>query len=292
MSRALFVTLLLALLPATATATAQMHDGHGAPADGTSVDVQFAAFGPMTVDVLAGDRITWTNVSARRHDVAADDGSFDSGSLFPGAMYARAFDREGAVTYLCTLHPFMRGTINVHDLLMTAPHEPGAPGRPFAASGRTALPAGTPITIEADSGSGFAPVASTKAAADGTFSASLRPTASAQLRAVAAGVQASPAVPLLVLDRKVSAVLRGGRVRASVGPASPGATVVLQLYLRAHFGWWPVRTHKLDRNSRSSFRVSLRHAVRARVVLTLADGATPLAVSPTLRLPPARSHGR
>ena len=80
--RALIVALALAAVPATASA--QMHDGHD-PAGGASVEVQFAAFGPANVDVLAGDEITWMNVSVRRHDVAATDGSFDSGSLFPGA---------------------------------------------------------------------------------------------------------------------------------------------------------------------------------------------------------------
>jgi plastocyanin len=288
MMRALIVALALAAVPATAGA--QMHDGHGmgAPGPGTSIDVQFAAFGPANVDVLAGDKVSWMNVSVRRHDVAADDGSFDSGSLFPGGMFQRTFDQEGAVPYFCTLHPTMRGTINVHELLLTAPAEPAAPGRPFQATGRTALPSGTPISIEADTGTGFAPVATTKAADDGTFAATLHPATSGQLRAVAAGVQASPPVTLVVLDRKVSAVANGGRIRASVAPASPGATVVLQLFLREHFGWWPVSTRKLDRNSRASFGVGSRHGVRARVVLTMADGATPLAVSPTLRLPRAR----
>ena len=283
--RALIVALALAAVPATASA--QMHDGHD-PAGAASVEVQFAAFGPANVDVLAGDKITWMNVSVRRHDVAATDGSFDSGSLFPGAMFQRTFAQEGSVPYFCSLHPTMRGTINVHDLLLTAPGEPGAPGRPFQASGRTALPAGTPISIEADTGTGYATVATTKAGDDGTFGATLRATTSGQLRAVAAGVEPSPPVNLLVLDRKVSAVAHGGRVRATVAPGSPGATVVLQLFLREHFGWWPVSTRKLDRGSHASFRVGSRGAVRARVVLTMADGATPLAVSPTLRLPPAR----
>jgi len=290
MMRALIaVTLALAAVPASAGA--QMPDMHG-PGAGTSVDVQFAAFGPANVDVLAGEKVTWMNVSVRRHDVAADDGSFDSGSLFPNAMFQWSFSQEGAVPYYCTLHPTMRGTINVHDLLLTAPAEPGAPGRPFQATGRTALPSGTPISIEADTGAGYATVATTQAADDGTFAAVLRPSTSGQLRAVAAGVQPSPPVTLVVLDRKVSAVAKGRRVRATVAPGSPGATVVLQLFLRERFGWWPVSTHKLDRNSRTSFRVGTRRAVRARVVLTMADGATPLAVSPTLRLRPSRPHAR
>jgi plastocyanin len=278
----------LATLALPASASAQMmdmdHGAHGA----AGVDVQFAAFGPAEVDVLAGDRVTWSNVSARRHDVAADDHSFDSGSLFTGGTYAHTFDHEGVVPYYCTLHPFMRGTVTVHDVLLTAPSEPGAPGRPFAVRGRTALPTGTPITIEADTGSGFAPVAVASSGTDGTFTATLKPTAPGQLRAVAAGAEASPAVPLLVLDRKITATAHGNRISATVSPDAHGATVVLQLFLRERFGWWTVRTRKLDHHSMARFTVRSRRAVRARVVLTLADGATPLAVSQTLRVPASR----
>ena len=160
--------------------------------------------------------------------------------------------------------------------------------------GRTALPAGAPIAIEADPGGGFETVARTAATDDGTFAASFAPRAPAQLRAVA-GEEASPAVPLPVLDRRVAASARTRRgrtvVRASVLPASPGAHVVLQLRLRERFGWWPVRHARLDDASRAVFRVRTRRSVRARVVLTLADEATPLALSPALRIGrPSREH--
>jgi plastocyanin len=281
---------LLALLAFPAAAGAQMmHGDHGD--QGPTVSVGFASFAPADIDVLAGDTVTWSNDSARKHDVAALDLSFNSGQLAMGAMYRHAFDREGPVPYFCTIHPGMRGTLHVHELLLTAPKEPGAPGRPYALHGRTGLPAGTPISIESDTGAGFAKVAETAAGADGTFAASVRPGASAKLRAVAAGVEASPPVTLLVLDRKVAATAGGGRVRVSVTPASAGATVVLQYFMREHFGWWPVKTRKLDRSSRASFKVRPPRKLRARVVLTLADGATPLAVSPTLRVRPARHRG-
>jgi plastocyanin len=287
MRRALLAVAALLALPATASA--QMHHGDHAAA-GPEVSVGFASFAPAELDVLAGEPVTWNNVSVRKHDVAALDLSFNSGALTPGGMYERAFDREGPVPYFCTIHPLMRGTLNVHELLLDAPKEAGAPGRPFAVHGRSALPDGTDISIEADTGTGFAKVAETAAGPDGGFSATLKPTAAGKLRAVAAGFQASPEVPMLVLDRKVTAALRGGRVRAAVTPASPGATVVLQFHLRERFGWWTVKSRKLGGDSQASFPVRPRRAVRARVVLTLADGATPLAVSQTLRLRPARGR--
>jgi hypothetical protein len=108
------------------------------------------------------------------------------------------------------------------------------------------------------------------------------PTTSATYRAVA-GSDASPPVQLLVLDRTVTASVtrRGPRdiVRVKVTPASPRATVVLSLRLRERFGWWPQRTHRLGPDSTTTFRILMHRRVRARVVLTLADGATPLARS-------------
>ncbi len=158
------------------------------------------------------------------------------------------------------------------------------PGRPFPVRGRSALAPGTPVTIEADEGPGFVPVGTATTGADGAFSASLHPHAPAQLRAVS-GLSLSPVVPLLVLDRKVAASqrTRRGRTRVTVHVTPPGnGIVVLQLHLRERFGWWPVRRARLH-GGHATFSLKTRK-VRARVVLTLADGATPLAISAPLRL--------
>jgi plastocyanin len=293
MRRALAIAVAAAAAAAPA-AGAQEHGGHGGMGEEARVAMQFAAFDPVATDVLAGDTVMWTNVSVRRHDVTADDGSWTSGNLLGGGTFARAFDVPGSVAYHCSIHPFMRGAIGVHELLLARPEAPAAPGRTFTVRGRSALEPGEPITLEADAGGGFAPVARTTAGEDGSFAASFRPAAAAQLRAVGAGA-AAPPVQLLVLDRTVTASgrARDGRavVRTRVLPASPGATVVLQLRLRERFGWWPVRRARLDSGSRARFRVRIPRSVRARVVLTLADGATPLAVSPALRLGPRHRSG-
>jgi hypothetical protein len=73
-------------------------------------------------------------------------------------------------------------------------------------------------------------------------------------------------------------------VRVRVTPAGHGGNVVLQLRLRERFGWWPTKHAQLDRLGRARFSLRTPRRVRARVVLTLADGATPLAVSAPLRL--------
>jgi hypothetical protein len=73
----------------------------------------------------------------------------------------------------------------------------------------------------------------------------------------------------------------------NVAPSSAGGHVVLQLFLHDHFGWWPVQRARLDRGSAARFALRTRRRVAARVLLTLPDGATPLAVSRTVRVGPA-----
>jgi plastocyanin len=274
-----------------ATASAQMgHGGHGmdaAPA--ASVSIAVSAYVPASIDVLVGDTVRWSNDSIRAHTVSADDGTWSSAHIASNESFSRRFDAPGAVAYYCQLHVFMRGVVNVERILLDAPREPGAPGRAYALHGRAALPPDTPVTIEADAGAGFQPVAQATVGADGSFAADVVPQTSATYRAVS-GSDASPAEQLLVLDRKLDATgrTRGHRVTvtATVTPASPGATVVLQLRIKERFGWWPVARAKVDRRSRATFRLRLAHRYPARAALTLSDAATQLALSRTLHVGP------
>jgi plastocyanin len=278
-----------ALLIAATPASGQ-HAGGPAGAS-VPASIGFDAVAPQHLDVLIGDTVMWTNDSVRTHTVTADDGSFDSGRILPDGDYHRTFDAVGDTPYHCIIHPFIRGDVRANRLLLAAPAQPAASSRAYPLTGRAALPMGTAVTVEADRGAGFAPVATTSVEADGTFAADIVPGSTATFRAVA-GPDASPPVTLLVLDRRVAIRTerrRGGRVtiRAAVSPASAGATVVLQLFLPEHFGWWPVQRTKLDRASTVRFPLRVRRRVAARVLLTLPDGATPLAVSRTTRLRPA-----
>jgi plastocyanin len=281
----------LAALAGPAVSTAQEEHMHGGADDqaAATVPILFAAFGAPRVDVLTGDTVRWMNNSIRVHTVTADDGTWGSGRLPGQDMFTHHFDAVGVSTYYCMLHPFMRGEVDVHNVLLAAPTEPGAPGRSYVLHGRSSAPSGTDVAIEADAGSGFQPAGHTTVDADGTFTTQIEATTTASYRAVV-GDEASPAVQLLVLDRKVaaSAAGKGHRVTvsASVAPASKGAPVVLQLRLPQHFGWWPVARAKLNGESVARFSLRLAHRYPARVVLTLRDGATALAVSRTLHVGP------
>lgn len=280
MRRTLLAFTVLLALPA-APAFAQ-HD-HGDMASGPAVPIYNASFAVPHLDVLAGDTVTWHNASLRAHNVLADDRSFASPRLLMDGMFDHRFDTPGDYTYFCQLHPTMRGDIGVHRVLLDATKEPAAPGKPYTLKGRAALPEGAAVSIQADG----AEQATATVGAKGAFTAAVTPAATASYTAVAGG-EASPPVQLLVLDRKVSAGLKVGKrkltITAKVTPASAGSTVVLQLKLKEHFGWWPVKATKTGEDGIVRFTVDRGRKVQARVLLTAADEATELARSATFRL--------
>ena len=88
-----------------------------------SVNIGDNFFDPPQAAVEPGSTITWTNKGDEPHTVTADDGSFDSGRLNPGDSYTVAFDGQGTVTYHCTIHPEMRGSVTVGGSSGSAPAE-------------------------------------------------------------------------------------------------------------------------------------------------------------------------
>jgi plastocyanin len=271
-------------LAATSVADAAMDHEHGDSGGGgaASVTIEYSAYKPRRLEVLTGDTVTWRNTSARGHTVTAEDGSFDSGRVNVGERFMRTFSTTGAYPYYCRLHPTIRGEVEAHSLLLDPQTESAAPGRSFPLTGRAALPEGSHVSVEGDSDGGYAAVGDATVDADGSFSATVAPERTTRYRAVA-GSETSPPVELIVLDHHVRATgVRHGRavvVGATVAPRSPGMTVVLQVYSREHFGWWPTRRVRMNRHSSARFVLHTAGRVRARAVLTRSDGATVLAQS-------------
>jgi plastocyanin len=253
----------------------------GASAATQPVDVLFATFSPTPLDVLPGETVEWSNVSERRHTVTADDGSFDSGDLFAGDRFSRAFTVVGAYEYHCTVHPGMTGEVDVRRVTLgTLPTTTVLAGAPVKFEGRTADPA-LPVTIELDTGGGFRPVGLATPAADGDWQVTLRAQATGRYRAVV-GADTSDSRRLVVSDRKV--VVRPTRrgVAVRVTPPAPYARIVLWVHLRERFGWWPAARKRLDFVSTAAFKV--KRPARVRVALVARDGWTTLVSSRVLKL--------
>ena len=92
----------------------------GGRAGGTSaVTMKDTAFDPKALSVKKGTTVKWTNEDSVGHDVTKTGGpspEFKSGS--PGGMkkgdsYEHAFSTPGKVSYVCTVHPGMKGSVTV-----------------------------------------------------------------------------------------------------------------------------------------------------------------------------------
>ena len=83
------------------------------PADAIEVQIVSFAFEPATVTIAAGGTVVWINNDSAPHTVTGLNGEFDSDILDPGSSFAWQFTEPGNVSYECSLHPAMQGTIEV-----------------------------------------------------------------------------------------------------------------------------------------------------------------------------------
>ena len=72
-------------------------------------------YSPSTITVVIGvnNTVQWVNNDTAPHTVTATDHSFDSGNLNPGDTWTYTFTKPGTYTYVCTYHPWMKGTVIV-----------------------------------------------------------------------------------------------------------------------------------------------------------------------------------
>lgn len=68
---------------------------------------------PSTVNVSVGGKVTWKNVDSAAHTATATDSSFDTSLVNAGASSSNTFNTAGTYPYMCILHPWMKGTVNV-----------------------------------------------------------------------------------------------------------------------------------------------------------------------------------
>lgn len=83
---------------------------------GQHVDISIAkfAYGPQDITVAPGTTVTWINHDEAPHTVTSTDKSFASKGMDTDDKYQHTFANEGDFAYICTVHPFMTGTVHVH----------------------------------------------------------------------------------------------------------------------------------------------------------------------------------
>jgi plastocyanin len=93
-------------------------------------------FEPNTLTVATGDTVLFANVGGKAHSLTADDNSFDSGIVGPGAEGGRfagsnatfVVNKPGTFPFHCEIHAVMKGTLTV-----TGQAKEGGPAPPSAA---------------------------------------------------------------------------------------------------------------------------------------------------------------
>jgi plastocyanin len=77
------------------------------------VEIRDFSFEPQVLRVPPGASVTWVNRGQQVHTSTSDGSGWDSGSVAPGANYARQFNAAGQFPYHCEPHPAMTATIIV-----------------------------------------------------------------------------------------------------------------------------------------------------------------------------------
>jgi plastocyanin len=70
-------------------------------------------FSPSSITVGAGETVTWTNNGSAPEGHNVSGGGLGSPTLHNGQSYSHTFTSPGTFSYICSIHPFMKGTVIV-----------------------------------------------------------------------------------------------------------------------------------------------------------------------------------
>jgi plastocyanin len=89
--------------------------GGGSSSGGTvTIDMKNIKFAPQEATVKVGQTVKWVNQDTVDHDVQAKSGADFKSDLFGnGKSFEWKADKAGTVSYVCTVHPGMVGTLKV-----------------------------------------------------------------------------------------------------------------------------------------------------------------------------------
>lgn len=83
-------------------------------AKATEVTMKNIAYEPKDITVEKGALIRWVNQDTVEHNVVAEDGATFKSDLFEkGGTFETKVNNTGKISYVCTIHPGMTGTVTV-----------------------------------------------------------------------------------------------------------------------------------------------------------------------------------
>ena len=95
--------------PATAIGT------NTAAGETVTVRIDGMRFDPEIITVKPGTTVTWVHGSQMPHTISGNADGMRSGTLYRGQQYTHTFNATGNYSYVCDLHPSMRGSVVVEE---------------------------------------------------------------------------------------------------------------------------------------------------------------------------------
>jgi plastocyanin len=278
---------------AIAAALATLGLPAAASAETTTITMPGKYFDPARSSMVAGDLVVFRNNDLVTHNVRFAGGVFDSGPIGRFTAWSQQIDQPGGYPFVCTIHAFMSGNLDVLAATLAAAPDGVLAGEPLTLSGRA--PAGTArLGVEQSvSGGEWSEIGGAAPAADGIYETAVPAVEGASYR-VTTPAGASPAVTPRVTAR-VDVHLEVERTRRHIDlhvhtmPATTGFVATLELYSRWHFRWRSTRRVRLDSHGAASFRLPASHRSFARVALSRSPRGPALVHSGVVKLMTGRS---
>ena len=88
----------------------------GATAQGTvEIVIKDFEFNPPTAQVKVGQEVSWRNEDSAKHDAFSEEHNLDTADLAQGETAEFPPEKAGTIDYICSIHPRMKGTLEVAD---------------------------------------------------------------------------------------------------------------------------------------------------------------------------------
>lgn len=102
--------------PTTAGEAAEDSGSGGAAAQGTvEIVIKDFKFEPETAKVKVGQEVTWRNEDSALHDAFSEKDNLDTPDLKRGETAEFTPEEAGTIEYICSIHPQMKGTLEIVD---------------------------------------------------------------------------------------------------------------------------------------------------------------------------------
>lgn len=105
------------LKPSAAAAEAPAQQAQAPPQShaqaAATIKIHNFKFEPASVTIAAGDTVQFINADEEPHTATSTNGTFDSKALDTNETWNYTATQPGTFPYICSIHPFMKGTLTV-----------------------------------------------------------------------------------------------------------------------------------------------------------------------------------